>query len=304
MLAILLVLPGACGSKRDGKPSSGSAHPPGDAAVSPAIDLVTTGPITLTGVRVVPVPYVWTDDNIKKPTPGVFELEFTPSRSQHVVRPRMRCRVADRNVLVLVGGPGALAEGVKTSAVFDPRPLAVAATACQFDFYVGAVDEQRPTTLVATACYDGGKLVNGACAADKFPAPALPDGVTALFERVKFPLDVETRPFALSFDGFVTIGGSVAEGREYQVSTRCKQGDTVRTSRSPDNDRVWLDDPALLPVGSSVYIRQSSILDGAIDATARCDVQLVSRPAGTRDSVTIHATQCFAGGRVALGPCP
>jgi hypothetical protein len=271
-----LVLVVAC--SRD----AGEPRPSPAARATPrrSIDLRVSGaPISIRGVELVPSPRM----------AGSFELGYrVEARDPGVQVPaRIMCRVGDYNIVYPASGEGKV-PGPRLAALFRPDPFSDVARACEVAFFVG--DEQ-----IATACYQDGELVDGACPAGTFPPP--PRVTTYSVEIARAALELRHGTALVS--GLFTLLEPLAEGRRFATQICCEDS----TGSSTGEGELAFLPLDRIPAGASVYGPVAIFLDRTPEPSATCELRVVSRPLDGAPTEQIHARYCLTTGAVRAGPC-
>lgn len=267
---------------------SGRIEPPAPVVRDEArqsIDVSSTGvPVTIRGVEVVPRPD--------------HSLEVTyrvDAKGPALVPARTMCRVGDRNVVYPMTVAGKVA-GPRLASLYRPDPFNQAPHACEVLFFY-APDERTPWRDTGRACWQGGKLRDGACPADSFPPPVLPTAGGVVLEKAALELHDSTAVVTALY----TLALPLERDRRLLASISCDDA-TGKTSGQAAFTFLPLEE---IPPGSSVFGPLTIPLERTPAADASCSLDIFSRVrvADSSGGRRIHAQYCLTAHTVRAGGC-
>lgn len=270
-----LLVVAACSPERD----EPRAAPPRVQARTSIDVTVKDAPLSIRGVELTPWPR----------SPGVLELGYRVEATDKTLQipARIACRISGYNVVYPSGGEGKV-PGPRLAALYRPDPFSERATACEVTFLLHG-------RAIAAACYRGGELADGACVAGTFPPPPQVSGFSVEIARAA----LELRHGTALVSGLFTVFEPLAADRRYVTQIRCEDSAGTATG---EGELAFLP-LAELPAGTSVYGPVAIFLDRTPEASALCDLRIVSRAATGAPTEHLHARYCLTTGAVRAGDC-
>lgn len=245
-----------------------------------SIDVTVTGaPISIRGVELA-----------RGRDIGALELGYRVEANDTTINvpARITCRVGGHNVVYPSSGAGKVA-GPRLTSVFRSDPFVEEPQVCEVGFYVA---DRR----VASACYRGGEIKDGACAVGTFAPPA---------RRTQYSIEL-AQPALELHDGSAVISAlytvldPLPSNRQLAGQIRCEDAKGVATG---EGDFAFVPLDQLTP-GTSVYGPLAIFLDRTPTHDATCELRIVSRATtGGAPTEQVHARYCLTVGAVQAGGC-
>lgn len=279
-----IVIVVACGSDRDDRATKPPAVGPG-AVARRSIDVtpVPGAPVTVRGLEVELRPR------------GELDVTYrVDAKGGAIVPARTMCRVGDRNVVYPMSTSGKVA-GPRLSSVFRPAPFSDAASACEIVFF-HAPDAQSRLAIAGRACFEAGKLRDGACGGASFPAPQLPTAGAVVLERAA----IELHDSSATVTALYTLAQPIGDDRKLAGTIACEDA-TGKVTGETALTFVPLED---VPVGASVFGPLTFPLERTPAPDAKCSVLIVSRTVGVAPGgERVLAQYCVTAHSVVVGRC-
>lgn len=263
----------ACGRGGDDRRlPAGSAVPAGETRHS--IDVTSRDPAyTIRGVE-----SAWTG--------SVLRVGYRADTTAAPAIGEIKCRVGGYNVVYPATTAGVT--GARQTAVFRPAPFAERGAPCEVTFRAAG-------RQIAAACVTDDRVADGICPSGSFPPPVRQTRNDVELAKASLGLRESTAVFTALW----TLTLPLELGRHFVGQVRCTDDTGTLVGEAP---AAFL---ALerMPAGTSVYGPLVVPLERTPEASARCELRILSRPARPPLDELTHGVYCATPTGILVGHC-